>query len=150
MPFLEREVDFLGHIVSSDGVFPDPSKISKIGPFHNLCKKSSSFLAWPTIAGALSRILQHFHFKCKKPFKWTDECEKAFSQLKNSLTTAPILDMPDWTKPLILEPTIVAYNLLLVVYHFTSCLADRLDCPLMYCMELRKTHISLLENIPDF
>ena len=32
-------------------------------------------------------------------FKWTDECEKAFNELKYQLSIAPILRGPDWALP---------------------------------------------------
>ena len=37
--------------------------------------------------------------KKDKKFEWTDKCEESFQKLKSSLTTAPILIMPDITKP---------------------------------------------------
>ena len=36
-------------------------------------------------------------------FKWTERCAQAFNQLKDNLTSTPILAMPDWTKPFILD-----------------------------------------------
>ena len=39
----------------------------------------------------------------KNPFKWTEQCEKAFTQLKSCLTSALILAFPDWTRPFILD-----------------------------------------------
>jgi len=35
-------------------------------------------------------------------FKWTDDCEKAFQELKTALITAPVLVLPDFRKPFIL------------------------------------------------
>ncbi|KAK1648266.1 hypothetical protein QYE76_066071 [Lolium multiflorum] len=37
--------------------------------------------------------------KKDKKFEWTDKCEESFQKLKTKLTTAPILIMPDITKP---------------------------------------------------
>ncbi|KAK1620726.1 hypothetical protein QYE76_026243 [Lolium multiflorum] len=37
--------------------------------------------------------------KKDRKFEWTDKCEESFQQLKSRLTTAPILIMPDITKP---------------------------------------------------
>ena len=39
----------------------------------------------------------------KNPFRWTEQCEKAFTQLKSCLTSALILAFPDWTRPFILD-----------------------------------------------
>ncbi|KAK1680899.1 hypothetical protein QYE76_041747 [Lolium multiflorum] len=37
--------------------------------------------------------------KKDKKFEWTDKCEESFQKLKTKLTSAPILIMPDITKP---------------------------------------------------
>ena len=41
--------------------------------------------------------------KKKDCFKWTKQCAQAFNLLKDYLTSPPILVMPDWTKPFILD-----------------------------------------------
>ncbi|KAK1617290.1 hypothetical protein QYE76_022807 [Lolium multiflorum] len=47
-----------------------------------------------SIARPMTQLL-----KKDKKFEWTDKCEESFQQLKTRLTTAPILIMPDITKP---------------------------------------------------
>jgi hypothetical protein len=32
-------------------------------------------------------------------FEWTEHCEKAFVKLKNFLTSAPVIEPPDWSLP---------------------------------------------------
>jgi len=59
-------------------------------------------------AGYYRRFIKHFS-KIASPlfvmltknveFKWTDECEKAFNELKYQLSIAPILRGPDWALP---------------------------------------------------
>ena len=39
----------------------------------------------------------------KKTFHWTDTIEAAFNQLKQSLTTPPILCLPDFSQPFVVE-----------------------------------------------
>ena len=104
--FLQSEVNFLGHIASFNGVLPDPFKTSKIKDWPiPQSDQEVQFFGLANFTGTLSRICNNLYqtTECKKPFKWTDECGQAFSQLKNSLTTAPILAIPDWTKPFILD-----------------------------------------------
>ena len=109
--FLQREVIFLGHVVSSTGVSPDPSKTSKIKewPTPKCVQEVQQFLG---LANYYRRFIKNFATIAKplhqtterrKPFKWTAECEQAFNQLKNCLTTSPILAMPDWSKPFIID-----------------------------------------------
>lgn len=50
-----------------------------------------------TIAGPLTDLLQ------KNAFTWTDLATSAFLILKSSLTSAPILHLPDFSKPFIIE-----------------------------------------------
>ena len=44
-------------------------------------------------------------------FKWGDECEQAFSKLKQCLTTAPILKVPDMDKLFIVSTYASKYGL---------------------------------------
>lgn len=39
----------------------------------------------------------------KDSFKWTDEAEMAFMALKTAMTTTPVLRLPDFTLPFIVE-----------------------------------------------
>ena len=91
--FLQRKVNFLGHIVSSKGVSPDPSKTSKIKewPIPKSVQEVQQFLG---LANYYRRFIKNFATiakplhqttERKKPFKWTDECEQAFIQLKDCL-----------------------------------------------------------------
>ena len=49
----------------------------------------------------IARPLHQATEKCRK-FTWTQQCE-AFSNLKECLTSAPILALPDWSKPFIVD-----------------------------------------------
>ena len=46
-----------------------------------------------------------------KQVKWNEKCGKAFIELKEVLTRAPILVTPDWTKPFILQTDASAFGL---------------------------------------
>nr|VZI49393.1 unnamed protein product [Spirometra erinaceieuropaei] len=83
--FLQPEIRFLGHIVSREGLKTDPDKI-----------QSYARLAFP-----LTRLTEK-----SRPFKWTTECEDAFSHPKEALTAAPVLSFPDLSRdgpPFILD-----------------------------------------------
>ncbi|CAA7055045.1 unnamed protein product [Microthlaspi erraticum] len=79
--FWQREMGFLGHIVSAEGVSVDPAKIEAIRdwPRPSSATRSGVFWVWQDTTGA--------------------ECEESFSQLKEMLTTTPVLALPEPGKP---------------------------------------------------
>ncbi|XP_057250790.1 uncharacterized mitochondrial protein AtMg00860-like [Beta vulgaris subsp. vulgaris] len=101
--FWMEEVAFLGHIVSKKGISVDPSKITAVSewPKPRNVTDIRSFLG---LAGYYRRFVKDFS-RVAKPmtslmkkdtkFIWTEECEKAFKKLKELLTTAPILTLPE-------------------------------------------------------
>ena len=96
-----------GHIVSSKGIEVDKSKIELIAnlPTPKSVKDVRSFLGH---AGFYRRFIKDFSVISKplcnlltkeNVFEWTEQCEKAFVKLKNLLTSAPIIQPPDWSLP---------------------------------------------------
>eukprot|EP00258_Populus_trichocarpa_P034346 XP_024450365.1 uncharacterized protein LOC112326507 [Populus trichocarpa] len=97
----------LGHIVSSKGIEVDKSKIELIAnlPTPKSVKDVRSFLGH---AGFYRRFIKDFSV-ISKPlsnlltkdniFEWTEHCEEAFVKLKNLLTSAPVVQPPDWSLP---------------------------------------------------
>jgi len=97
----------LGHIVSSIGIEVDKSKIELIVnlPTPKFVKNVKSFLGH---AGFYRRFIKDFSVISKplcnlltkdNVFEWTEHCEKAFVKLKNLLTSASIIQPPDWSLP---------------------------------------------------
>ncbi|WMV30055.1 hypothetical protein MTR67_023441, partial [Solanum verrucosum] len=78
--FWLREVAFLGHVVSGDGIKVDPKKTDVIRNCPRPLTPSNirSFLGF---AGYYRRF--------------TDECERSFQTLKDKLVSALILSLPD-------------------------------------------------------
>jgi len=97
----------LGHIVSSKGIEVDKSKIELIAnlPTPKYLKDVISFLGH---AGFYRRFIKDFSV-ISKPlgnlltkdniFEWTEHYEEAFVKLKNLLTSAPVIQPPDWSLP---------------------------------------------------
>ncbi|VVA31265.1 PREDICTED: retrotransposon, partial [Prunus dulcis] len=96
-------VNFLGHVISAEGVYVDPQKVEAVvnWPQPTSVTKVRSFLGlagcyrrfvegFSTIAAPLTRLTR----KGVK-FEWSDECEKSFNELKTRLTTALVLTLPD-------------------------------------------------------
>ena len=90
---------FLGFIVSHMGIEANPDKIQailNIKPPQNI-KEVQSFTGQ---VAALNRFVSKATDKClpffkvlKKAFEWMDECQRAFQNLKEYLTTTPLLSL---------------------------------------------------------
>ncbi|KAL4324042.1 hypothetical protein GQ457_11G007640 [Hibiscus cannabinus] len=109
--FSQEKVEYLGHVVSRNGLAVDPMKVRaiRVWPQPTNVKGVRSFLGiagyyrkfirrFATIAAPLSDLLRN-----GKSFVWTDEAQCAFEQLKECLCTAPVLGLPDFTKEFIVE-----------------------------------------------
>ena len=112
---------YLGHVVGNGLVQPMECKVEAVKTFkHPKTKKDfRSFLGlcgyyrkfipnFSSIATPLSDLTRK---SVPKQVKWNEICDKAFIELKEILTRAPILVMPDWTKPFILQTYASAFGL---------------------------------------
>ncbi|KAK1694888.1 hypothetical protein QYE76_011585 [Lolium multiflorum] len=105
--FWLKEIGFLGHILSAGGIAVDPSKIKTVAEWKTPTTQTE-VRAFLGLAGYYRRFVEGFSsiarpmtqlLKKDKKFEWTNKCEESFQKLKTKLTTAPILIMPDITKP---------------------------------------------------
>ena len=108
--FLKPELEYLGHLITADGIKPNPVKIEAIKNFKKLenVKDVQSFLG---LAGYYRKFIKNFS-SIAKPltkltqkdiiFDWTPNCEKAFYDLKHALTTAPVLKFPNFKEQFLL------------------------------------------------
>ena len=101
--FFKKHIQYLGHLISADGIQPLPEKLESIAkmPAPKNPKEVKQFLGLvgyyrkfvPRFAD-ISRVLTHLTKKDVE-FKWTPECKKCFQILKEFLQQAPILRYPD-------------------------------------------------------
>lgn len=108
--FWMKSLPFLGHIVSSKGIAPDPSKIEtvqKIQPPNNVTKLRS-FLG---LVGYYRQFIRNFSATAQPlnqllhkdtPYHWGPKQQEAFEFLKQKLITAPVLAYPDFKRRFIL------------------------------------------------
>jgi ribonuclease HI len=105
--FWIHEVLFLGHIINQDGLAVDPKKVADILNWKAL-KDVRGIKSFIGMAGYYRRFIEGFS-KIARPmtvllakkveFKWTQKCQEAFEELKDRLTTTPVLVLPDVHKP---------------------------------------------------
>ena len=108
-----KEVEYLGHVVSNQGVATDPKKVEAIRewpiPMHprdlraflGTCSYYRRYV--PGYAEISRPLTQQTGKYSSSNLKWTAECQKAFEEMKNILMTAPILSYPDFEVPFILD-----------------------------------------------
>ena len=84
--FWLKEVGFLGHVISGEGIAVDPTKVASVTKWlaHSSVGEIRSFLG---LAGYYRRFIENFS-KIAKPmtellkkdtkFKWTEDCEPVF------------------------------------------------------------------------
>jgi hypothetical protein len=105
-----KEVGYLGHVVSEFGVKADPGKIQSMieWPFPANVKSLRGFLGltgyyrkfikgYGVIAAPFTPMLR------KNDFSWSAEAEAAFNNLKESVTTAPMLALLNFSQPFVIE-----------------------------------------------
>ena len=108
--FLRKEVAFLGHVVTQDGVKPNPEKIKVIKEWP-LPRNEKELRAFLGILGYYRKFIKDFA-KIAKPLtqqlrkgesvKHSREFISAFERCKEILTSSQILIYPDFTKQLVL------------------------------------------------
>jgi hypothetical protein len=105
--FWIKQVPFLGHVVSLEGIAVDPSKVKEDMDWKlpTIVSEVQSFLR---LAGYYQRFIPNFSKDAKliievlkkgNTYIWNDACDEVFKVLKKLLTTSPMLTQPDIEKP---------------------------------------------------
>lgn len=121
--FFQREVKYLGHVISAQGVSTDPSKIEAVSQWRCPTSVSElrSFLGFASyyrrfvegfakLAAPLHKLVAECtavrpRERASQSFSlaWSEQCQQSFDSLKVRLTTAPVLAYADFSLPFILE-----------------------------------------------
>ncbi|EGD83143.1 hypothetical protein PTSG_12079 [Salpingoeca rosetta] len=104
--FLQRRTEYLGHIVSADGVRPDPAKldgISKLAPpssVEDIRRVLGMIGFYRRFIPQFARIAAPLYRLLKKdvPFDFGEQQLAAFNELRAELCRAPVLAYPDFTR----------------------------------------------------
>ena len=101
--FFQKHVPFLGHFVDRDGIQANPAKTSakRQYPVTKSVTEVKSFLGLCSYYRNCSTSSSAERKKTKE-FHWHPEARKAFEQLKDCLTSSPILAFPTMKEPFIL------------------------------------------------
>lgn len=97
---------YLGHVISSDGISPDPEKVEVIKryPRPSTVDEVKRFVAFANyyrkFIPNFANIVVPMNRLCKRDvvFSWSDECERSFLLLKEALMNPPVLDYPDFSE----------------------------------------------------
>jgi hypothetical protein len=108
--FAKFEIEYLGHLISQHGVQVDPSKLYAMvsWPFPRSIKALCGFLGltgyyrkfirnYGLIVAPLTSLLK------KNSFVWSFEATQAFEALKLAATCPPVLRLPDFSQPFVIE-----------------------------------------------
>ena len=108
--FSEKKIDFLGRIVSKNGIeltdvdiqavlnWPVPQSTREVEQFLGLANYHRNFMKdFAKLAVPLYRLTG------KNPFRWSDDEQLAFESLKSALTSTPVLGLPNCTDLFILD-----------------------------------------------
>ena len=105
--FARSTVNYLGFLVSSDGIAPDPTKLDAVQSFPTptTVKEVRSFLGlcnyYRRFVKDFAKIASPLNHLTRKnvPFIWNSDCETAFVALKSRLSSPPILAYPNFDLP---------------------------------------------------
>ena len=121
--FFQKEVQYLGHVISQEGVSTDPSKVSAVAdwPRPTTVTELRSFLGFASyyrrfvegfakLAAPLYRQVAEWAGsktqRGRSPLvvnAWSADCERSFTALKARLVSAPTLAFANFSLPFILE-----------------------------------------------
>lgn len=126
--FAKEKVQFLGHVISTAGIEPDPRKLETVRNFPEpMCKKQlQSFLVF---CGYLRRYLKGHCLsspallslmKKNDVWNWGPEQREAFLEIKKQLLEAPLLHPPDLKEPFCLGTDASEYGIGVHLYQIIN------------------------------
>ncbi|XP_061349872.1 uncharacterized protein LOC133295092 [Gastrolobium bilobum] len=108
--FAQSEIPYLGHVISGQGVTPDPDKIKAIveWPVPTTSTQVRAFLG---ISGYYRKFIKKYatmvapltDLLSKTGFIWSELANQAFETLKQLLVSTPILALPNFSYPFMVE-----------------------------------------------
>jgi hypothetical protein len=104
------KVLYLGHIIGAKGVqvhqekiqaiidWPTPKTLTELKSFLGICNYYRKFVkGFSQLCAPLTDLTR------KGAFEWSDEAQSTFDKMKKVMSTCPVLSLPDFSQPFILE-----------------------------------------------
>jgi hypothetical protein len=97
--FYQRQIHYLGHIISEEGIVVDPEKVEAIREW-SVRRNVAEVRSFMGLVGYYRRFISGFSKiahpitslqRKEKKFQWIEECEKSFQRSKMLLISVPIL-----------------------------------------------------------
>jgi hypothetical protein len=115
--FFKSSISFLGHVVNSDGItmeqdkvkaireWPPPKSITEVRSFLGLAGYYRRFVKnFSDISAPLTELLQ-----TDVKWEWNDRQQQSFNELKDSISSAPVLVIPDDSLPFVVTTDASVY-----------------------------------------
>jgi transposase InsO family protein len=104
--FAQKEVKFLGHVISDKGISPNPEKIEAVKKWEkplnvDVVRSFLGLMSWyRKFIPKFAEVAQPLYALLKKDavYEWTEECASSFEKLKNALVSSPVLKQADFSK----------------------------------------------------
>ncbi|WVZ94694.1 LOW QUALITY PROTEIN: hypothetical protein U9M48_040559 [Paspalum notatum var. saurae] len=114
--FATQSLEYLGHIISAVGVSTDPAKVAAITawPTPTDIRQLRGFLG---LLGYYHKFIRNYGIISRpltdllKKNIWTPQHQQCFEHLKESLATAPVLALPDFSTPFTVETDASSYGI---------------------------------------
>ena len=118
---LREQILYLGHVISANGVTPDPDKVRSVEEFP-VPKNKTDVRAFLGLTGYYRKFIPKYSYVAAplteltkgegQAIKWEQggAAHRAFEELKQRLVSAPILAHPNWELPFMVQTDACDYG----------------------------------------